>query len=70
MECEWEDIVIPMIYMIWHKLEVQLAGEEYFMVDWNDLEELGSWLMIGPEDGHYSKGMNVLLWFVEVWQEK
>jgi len=65
MDCEWEDIVMPVALGVYMRRETREAGEKYFGVEWKDMEMFVSWLMKKPGNGRLSWGMDLLLWFVE-----
>ncbi|KIK80755.1 hypothetical protein PAXRUDRAFT_157856 [Paxillus rubicundulus Ve08.2h10] len=66
MKCEWEDIVIPTVVGIFNNQELRISAQRRFSVRWVTLEELRSWLVVTPIEGHHSHAMDLMMWFIEV----
>lgn len=65
VECEWEDVVIPVCLSIWLDKETRRAGEEEFGVRWERLQDFTRWIVMMPRDGYRSKGMELVVWIVK-----
>jgi hypothetical protein len=65
-QCNWPDIVVPLALTIFEFDDLKEAAEKYFAVEWVTLDAFTKWLMKAPASGHHSKGMDPLLWYVEI----
>ncbi|KAG1854003.1 hypothetical protein F4604DRAFT_1686192 [Suillus subluteus] len=43
-------------------MHIREAAQKYFGVVWLKVDEFNNWLMKAPGAGHYSKGMDLMLW--------
>lgn len=64
--CDWPDVVVPLALAIFLHADLKEAAEKYFGVEWATMEEFTKWLVKPPGPGRHSKGMDLLLWYVEV----
>ncbi|KAG1762154.1 P-loop containing nucleoside triphosphate hydrolase protein [Suillus occidentalis] len=64
--CDWPDIVVPLALAIFLHTDLKEAAEKYFGVEWATMGEFTRWLVKPPGPGCHSKGMDLLLWYVEV----
>ncbi|KAH7922089.1 hypothetical protein BV22DRAFT_1049165 [Leucogyrophana mollusca] len=61
--CDWPDTVGPVAYLIYQLEELRGLARTEFEMEWETLETYTEWLMSKPEAGHYSKLMDMFMWY-------
>ncbi|KXN93393.1 ATP-dependent DNA helicase tlh2 [Leucoagaricus sp. SymC.cos] len=65
LDCPFRDIILPLIWCLYHNSEHRMAAEAFFHISLPTLSTLAAWLSAPPVEGHPTNTMALFLWFME-----
>lgn len=65
LDCPYKDIILPLIWSIFHNQDHRPAAELFFNTSFPTVRSLAAWLRAPPIAGHPTNTVAMFLWFIE-----